>query len=84
MQVGDVEAPTFALGDVARVAPHALVAPEQNASSPSPVRMIAPTAGSSRASSSACEISTIVCGRKALRTSGRLIVIFAIPSPVVS
>ena len=43
--------------------------------------MIAPTSGSSRASSSACEISTIVCGRNALRTSGRSIVIFAIPSP---
>ena len=35
---------------------------------------------SSRASSIAREISMIVCGRKALRTSGRAIVIFAIPS----
>src|SRR4051812_43606826 len=46
--------------------------------------MIAPTSGSSRASSSACEISTIVCGRNALRTSGRSTVSFAIPSPDVS
>jgi hypothetical protein len=41
--------------------------------------MITPTSVSSRASSSAREISMIVRGRKALRTSGRAIVIFAIP-----
>ena len=58
--------------------------PEQNASGPSPVSTITPTPASSRASSSASEISTIVCGRNALRTSGRAIVIFAIPSPDVS
>jgi hypothetical protein len=46
--------------------------------------MIAPISVSSRASSSACEISTIVCGRNALRTSGRSIVILAMPSPEVS
>ena len=53
--------------------------PEQNASGPSPVRTITPTLGSSRARSSASEISIIVCGRNALRTSGRSIVIFAMP-----
>ena len=50
----------------------------------SAVRGLLQTSASSRASSSACEISTIVCGRKALRTSGRSIVILAIPSPLVS
>src|SRR3954470_5211242 len=56
--------------------------PEQNASGPSPVRTITPTSRSSRAFSRASEISISVCGRKALRTSGRAIVIFAIPSAV--
>ncbi len=56
--------------------------PEQNAWSPSPVRMITPTAGSSRASVKACGSSNTVSGRKALRTSGRLIVILAMPSAV--
>ena len=56
--------------------------PEQNASGPSPVSTITPTSGSSRATSIAPEISTIVSGRKALRTSGRSMVIFAIPSAV--
>ena len=55
--------------------------PEQNASGPSPVRTITPTSPSSRASVSASEMSISVCGRKALRTSGRAMVIFAIPSP---
>ena len=55
--------------------------PEQNALSPSPVRMTTPTSVSSRAASSAAPTSTSVCGRKALWTSGRSIVIFAIPSP---
>ena len=41
-----------------------------------------PTVWSSRASSKASISSTIVCGRKAFRTSGRAIVIFAIPSAV--
>src|SRR5947199_89244 len=40
--------------------------PEQNASSPSPVRMMAPIAGSSRASSNARESSITVLGRKAV------------------
>ena len=53
----------------------------QNASGPSPVRMIAPTPESSRARSRASEISISVSGRKALRTSGRSIVILAMPSP---
>ena len=35
------------------VSPDALVAPEQNASGPSPVKMITPTSGSSRAASKA-------------------------------
>ena len=39
---------------------------------------------SSRASFRACEISIRVCGRNALCTSGRQIVIFAMPSSVVS
>src|SRR5918997_3157574 len=55
--------------------------PEQNASGPSPVSTITPTDVSSRERASASEISTIVCGRNALRTSGRAIVIFAMPSP---
>jgi hypothetical protein len=46
--------------------------------------MITPTDVSSRARSKASESSMTVCGRKALRTSGRLIVIFAMPSPDVS
>src|SRR3954462_12253743 len=46
--------------------------------------MITPTSRSSRARSSASETSISVCGRKALRTSGRLIVILAIPSPLSS
>jgi hypothetical protein len=54
--------------------------PEQNASGPSPVRMITPTEVSSRARSSASEISMSVSGRNALRTSGRSIVILAMPS----
>ena len=43
--------------------------------------MITPTVGVLARRSSASEISISVCGRNALRTSGRLIVIFAIPSP---
>jgi hypothetical protein len=46
------------------------------------VSTITPTAVSSRARSSAFEISISVSGRKALRTSGRSIVIFAIPSAI--
>ena len=56
--------------------------PEQKASGPSPVSTITPTEVSSRARSSASEISISVCGRNALRTSGRSIVILAIPSAV--
>src|SRR5439155_13927380 len=56
--------------------------PEQNASVPAPVRMTTPISGSSRATSNAFDISTTVAGRKALRTSGRLIVILAMPSDV--
>jgi hypothetical protein len=58
--------------------------PEQNAIGPWPVRMITPTELSSRARSKAEDSSTTVCGRKALRTSGRSMVIFAIPSPLSS
>ena len=43
--------------------------------------MITPTVVSSRAFSRASETSISVSGRKALCTSGRLIVIFAMPSP---
>ena len=39
-----------------------------------------PMFSSKRASENAVIISFTVCGRKALRTSGRLIVILAIPS----
>ena len=56
--------------------------PEQNASGPSPVNTITPTDVSSRARSSASETSISVSGRNALRTSGRSIVIFAIPSAI--
>jgi hypothetical protein len=52
--------------------------PEQNASGPSPVRMMTPTSVSSRARVKASVSSITVCGRKALRTSCRSIVIFAI------
>src|SRR5580658_3870854 len=44
--------------------------------------MITPTAGSSRAAVKASDSSNRVAGRNALRTSGRLIVILAIPSAV--
>ncbi len=56
--------------------------PEQNALSPAPVRMITPIDGSSRAALNACASSNRVCGRNALRTSGRLMVILAMPSAV--
>jgi hypothetical protein len=42
--------------------------------------MITPTLVSSRARWNASDSSITVSGRNALRTSGRLIVIFAIPS----
>ncbi|TNV70908.1 hypothetical protein FGO68_gene5263 [Halteria grandinella] len=41
-----------------------------------------PTSALSRAKSKAAFNSIIVCGRNAFRTSGRLIVIFAMPSPI--
>src|ERR1700730_7215668 len=56
--------------------------PEQKASVPAPVRMTTPILGSSRAASKALDISNTVAGRNALRTSGRLIVILAMPSQV--
>ncbi len=81
LQVGDVEAAERgALGDVAAVAADRLVAAGAERLLPSPVRTIAPTSVSSRASSSAAATSTSVCGRKAFSTSGRSIVILAIPS----
>ena len=43
-----------------------------------------PTDSSSRATVNASETSMRVCGRKALCTSGRAMVILAIPSAVVS
>src|SRR5438067_425638 len=54
--------------------------PEQNASGPSPVSRTTPVDGSSRTSAKASWSSKIVSGRNALRTSGRLMVILAIPS----
>src|SRR4051794_18996129 len=45
--------------------------------SPSPVMMMTPTSRSSRARSNASDNSTNVCGRNALRTSGRQIVSLA-------
>ena len=49
---------------------------------PSPVSTITPIDGSSRATSNAWESSNSVRGRNALRTSGRQIVILAMPSAV--
>ena len=86
VQVGHVEAPdarrlpASSSCQVARVAAHALVAAGAERLGPSPVSTITPIAVSSRASSSAAEISMTVRGRNALRTSGRAIVIFAMPS----
>ena len=88
VQVGDVEAPDGAglpgSVDVARVAAHALVAAGAEREralagedDDADRRVLARR-------SSASEISTIVCGRNALRTSGRSIVIFAMPSPLSS
>ena len=54
--------------------------PSRRPRSPAPVKMIAPTSRSSRARENASRSSASVWGRKALRTSGRLIVILAIPS----
>ena len=56
--------------------------PEQKASSPWPVKIITPTFSSSLAKVNARSNSKSVSGRNALRTWGRLIVIFAIPSAV--
>jgi hypothetical protein len=49
---------------------------------PAPVRITTPIAGSSLAMSKAAISSLVVSGRNALRTSGRSIVIFAIPPEV--
>src|SRR5258708_14809686 len=53
--------------------------PEQNASGPSPVSTITPTDGSSCARLNASDSWNSVCGRNALRTSGRSMVILAMP-----
>jgi len=58
--------------------------PLLKASGPSPVKMMTPTSGFSRAASKAAESSISVCGRNALRTSGRSIVSFAMPSSLSS
>src|SRR5260370_24762039 len=55
--------------------------PLENASGPSPVRMMTPTRGSFRARSNASRSSKSVRGRNALRTSGRAIVILATVPP---
>jgi hypothetical protein len=67
--------PTYPVSPRTRWSP-----PEQKASGPSPQRITTPTSMSSRARSNALLSSTTVWGRKALRTSGRSIVIFATPS----
>jgi hypothetical protein len=74
----------LALRDVARVAAHALVAARAECERPLAREDDDADLGSSRACSIAREISMIVWGRKALRTSGRSMVIFAIPSPLSS
>ena len=53
--------------------------PEQKALSPAPVSTTTPTEGSHRASTKASVSSATVRVRKALRTSGRLMVIHAMP-----
>jgi hypothetical protein len=58
-----------------------LVATEQNAASPAPVSSTQPRLASSRIRANASISSRTVCGRNALRTSGRSIVTFAIPVP---
>ncbi len=85
MQVADVEAADALLGDlvvadVAVVAADPLVAARAEGVVPAPVRMIAPTSRSSRARAKASRSSASVCGRKAFRSSGRLMVSLAIPS----
>ena len=86
MQVGDVEAPDAAargvvLGHVAGVAAHALVAAraerERALAGEHDDADLEVLAG---ALEGVGQISITVCGRKALRTSGRSIVILAIPS----
>src|SRR3954463_12694811 len=54
--------------------------PEQKASGPSPVNRTTPMELSSRTWAKASWSSEMVSGRKALRTSGRLMVILAMPS----
>ena len=53
--------------------------PEQNALSPIPVNTTTPISARSRQIAIASSISKLVCGRNALYTSGRFIVILAIP-----
>jgi len=80
LEIEDVEPADPLVVDVAVVASDLLVAPLQKASDPWPVMITAPTSGSSRATPNARIISRVVRGRNALRTSGRSIVIFAMPS----
>ena len=86
MEVADVQSPDALLGDlvvadVAVVPADALVAAGAERLVPAPVKMIVATSMSSRARVKASRSSARVGGRKALWTSGRLIVIFAIESP---
>ena len=89
LEVEHVEAADALLGhlvvaDVAVVAADALVAAgAEGLGRPAPVRMMTPTVSSSRASLKASASSNSVWGRKALRTSGRLMVILAMPSAVL-
>ena len=84
LEVGDVEAADrLALGDVARVAAHALVAAGAEGqlalAGEDDHADVGVAAGAPRRRRRA---RGCVCGRNALRTSGRAIVIFAIPSPL--
>ena len=82
LQVEHVEA-AGALGvDVAVVAANALVAARAEGLGAGAGEDDHADLGSSRATSNALDISNTVVGRKALRTSGRLIVILAMPSQV--
>ena len=85
VQVGDVEAPDAGTAGVVLVSSRCRRAragrrPSRTRRRPRRSGTITPTSVSSRASSNALRDLDHVCGRNALRTSGRSIVIFAIPS----
>ena len=85
VQVGDVEAPDASLAgrvlvEVARVAAHALVAARAERVGALAGQHDHADLGVLAGVLERAEISTIVRGRKAFRTSGRAIVIFAMPA----